>query len=85
MTKPTCDYCHKQFNPTKPDQRFCVGKNCRQKWHLENNQPGQVVGVRQVKRGGWNITIHYPSLPAVKIGSMVSVETGANSRQDASD
>jgi len=84
VTKPRCDYCQKPIEKKRHNQRFCSGTNCRQNWHHENTHKGEVIGLRAVKRGGYNLTIHYPELPPVQIGSKVSLETGSKKRQNAS-
>lgn len=32
-----CDYCRESFVPKRVDQRFCVGKDCRKRYHEEYN------------------------------------------------
>ena len=72
-----CDYCGDAFTPSAPGQRFCVGKGCRQKWWRENQCPGEITGVRALKRGGWSVTIHFKTQPALPIGAKVKIESGA--------
>jgi len=40
MTLPDrdCDYCKEPFTPKRVDQRFCIGKDCRKRFHAEYNQ-----------------------------------------------
>lgn len=70
-----CEYCKETFNPTRPGQRFCVGKSCRQKFHREQNLPGEVTGIRQLKRGGWSVTVKVSNLPDLNIGSRVDFKS----------
>lgn len=79
----TCDYCHGPLpEDARRGQRFCRDK-CRSAWHRANSLPGQVTGVRMLKRGGWAVTIRYTDQPGVQIGSAVRLEMDDSRRPDA--
>jgi len=85
MTRCAYTPCNKTIRNPKSGQRFCSAPDtCRQSWHREQNLPGVVSGVRQLKSGGWSVTIHYPTQPAVRIKERVSLEIDRKSRPDAS-
>jgi hypothetical protein len=76
-----CDNCHKQFEPTREDQRFCC-QDCRHAWH-RFNIPGTISGVRALKAGKWSITIQCDRLPLAIKGSDVVLSVAVSPRPDA--
>lgn len=79
----TCDHCHNPFKQKRNGQRFCTPA-CRSAWHRGNAYPGQVTGMRALKRGGWAVTVHYPVQPTgVRIGTAVLLENTSIPRPDA--
>lgn len=78
-----CEYCGNPFEPVTDEQRFHTGR-CKAAWHRENVPHGTITSVRQLKRGGYAVTTHYPSLPpGIIIGGSAWHETGRCTGTDA--
>lgn len=78
-----CAHCFDIFTPSRPGHRYCTDK-CRAAAHREKTLPGTVTGLRQLKGGGWSVTVHYPQQPAgLNIGARVALDMASGSRQDA--
>lgn len=82
-----CDYCQTIFEPVVAGQRFHTGR-CKAAWHRENVPHGTITSVRQLKRGGYAVTAHYPAIPPdLVIGGEAWHEiakcTGTDDRQGA--
>lgn len=64
--KVKCENCHNEFEPTRPNQRFCPNNGkCRNEWHAKQNArdgiPVRIAGARTLKAGVRSITLHIPA------------------------
>ncbi len=58
-----CKYCDRPFSPVDETNVFHSGR-CKAAWHRENVPHGTITSVRQLKRGGYAVTVRYQTLPA---------------------
>lgn len=69
-----CAHCYGIFTPRRPGHRYCAPK-CRAAAHREQSLPGTVTGVRQLKSGGWSVTVAFPDRPdGINIGARVAID-----------
>lgn len=84
MTK-TCDHCHGPIPPERakhPQTRFCTDL-CRFAYRRENNLPGEVASVHQLKNRLWSVTTHFHDRPPVNRGDRVRIENTPSTRAHA--